>query len=81
VRDVFQLRLSDTEREQITRAAAQLELPPSSFVRQAALEVSARVTRKVAVRAPEPKEHDMGLVMVGEPEPSRHMVDGEPIYR
>jgi hypothetical protein len=77
VRSVVPIRLSDRERGQIAGAARRLQLTLSRFVRQAALEASARVERKVSVAAPPEPE----LVVV-ESEPERvHYVDGEPVSR
>jgi hypothetical protein len=53
------MRLSDAEREQIAGAAARLSLPLTSFVRQAALQASAVVEKKVSVKAPERKALNM----------------------
>ena len=81
MREVVPVRLSDQEREQIAGAAARLELTFSGFVRQAALEASARVVEKVSVQAPEPPEREPQSVVIVEPEPKpRHWVDGEPVY-
>jgi hypothetical protein len=85
VRAVVPVRLSDAERGQIAGAASRLELTLSGFIRQASLEASARVERKVALvpaetgtreaAEPEPRQ----LVVV-EPE-AVHYVDGEPVRR
>ena len=85
MRSVVPIRLSDAERGQIADAASRLELSLSGFIRQASLEASARVTRKVAVapvaegapRAAEPKPRQLVVV---EPE-AVHFVDGEPVRR
>jgi hypothetical protein len=69
------IRLSDLERDQIAGAAARLELPLSSFIRQASLLASARVERKVDVTIPEAPEPEL---VVLDAEPTReHRVDGE----
>jgi len=76
-REVLAIRLSDGEREQIAGAAARLGLALSSFVRQAALQASAVVGRKVSVQAPEPAERESLGVVVLDPEQGSHAcVDG-----
>jgi uncharacterized protein (DUF1778 family) len=77
VRSVVPVRLSDAERGQIAGAAKRLELTLSGFVRQAALEASARVERKVSVVTEQPAPL---AVVESEPEPV-HYVDGEPVSR
>ena len=92
--------MSDQEREQIAGAAARLELTLSGFVRQAALQASAVVEKKVVVQAPESKarksaegvdtssrkkeplaeRESLGVVLL-DPEPAVHMVDGEFVIR
>jgi hypothetical protein len=80
MRDVTPVRLSVGERRQIAAAAARLKLPFSSFLRQAALQASAVVERKVAVKA----EHENGFhapeqprdLVVVEPRSDHHFVDG-----
>jgi hypothetical protein len=75
VRSVVPVRLSDLERSQIAGAAARLELPLSSFIRQASLLASARVERKVSVAVPEPEP------VILDTEPKReHWVDGERVF-
>jgi uncharacterized protein (DUF1778 family) len=85
VRAVVPIRLSDVERGQIAAAAARLGLSLSGFVRQAALQASAAVERKAAVKAEEPLAvvvaESSGLVVVGELEERWHYVDGEPVRR
>lgn len=76
-RAVFPIRLSDSERAQIAGAAERQQLPVGQFVRQAALHASALVTRKARVKAeasPEPELHEL---VVADPEPAEHYVDGE----
>jgi uncharacterized protein (DUF1778 family) len=68
------------EREQIAGAAARVGVTLSGFIREAALQASARVVEKVSVRAPEP-EPERGLVVLGGEEPSGHWVDGELVRR
>ena len=76
-REVLAIRLSDAEREQIAGAAARLKLTLSGFVRQAALQASAVVGRKVSVQAPEPPERESLGVVLLDPEQSSHaFVDG-----
>jgi uncharacterized protein (DUF1778 family) len=75
-REVLAIRVSDQEREQIAGAAARLELTLSGFVRQAALQASAVVGRKVSAQAPPPERESRGVVLL-DPEPSDHsFVDG-----
>jgi hypothetical protein len=81
-RDVVPVRLSDAERAQIESAARTQGLSFSGFVRQAALEVSARLTRKVEpvrekAEAREPTPSRTPIVVMDEPEPKPHCVDGE----
>jgi uncharacterized protein (DUF1778 family) len=77
MRDVLAIRLSDAERAQVAGAAARLELTVSGFVRQAALQASAVVGRKVSVQAPEPLERESLGVVLLDPEQSSHaFVDG-----
>jgi hypothetical protein len=66
------MRLSDAEREQIGRAAARLKLPLSGFVRRAALQASAVVEGKVAVRPEDGAgvNPDRGVTAPLEPEKS-----------
>jgi hypothetical protein len=73
VRSVSTIRLSDQERGQIAAAAARLKLPLSSFLRQAALQASAVVERKVSVRENPPPERELVVV---EPRTDHHFVDG-----
>jgi hypothetical protein len=76
-REVLAIRLSDQEREQIAGAAARLGLALSSFVRQAALQASAVVGRKVSVQGPEPPEREsLGVVVLDPEEGSHAFVDG-----
>jgi uncharacterized protein (DUF1778 family) len=80
-RSVVPIRLGDSERAQIARAASRLQLTLSGFVRQAALQASAVVDRKASMVS-KPRDADLdqsmserGLVVV---EPEReHYVDGE----
>lgn len=84
MRSVVAIRLSDAERGQIAGAASRLGLSLSGFVRQAALQASAVVERKAAVKAEMPavSTKSAALVVVGELEPERwHFVDGEPVRR
>jgi Protein of unknown function (DUF1778) len=79
-RDIFAIRLSGPEREQIALAAARQRLTLSGFVRAAALQASARVLEKVSPAkppAPKPVEaRETPLVLVSE-EPRRgRLVDG-----
>jgi hypothetical protein len=87
MRDVLAIRLGDDERAQVQAAAARLELTLSGFVREAALEASARVTRRVSVQASEPPEaperesrtdrSEHGTVVLVDPEEGSHaFVDG-----
>ena len=71
MRYVFAIRLSEAERRQVAGGAVRSGKSVSAFVREAALQASASVTRKVA----EPEERDeLPNIVV---EPVRHMVDGE----
>ena len=70
-------RFSDAERAQVETAAGRLELTLSGFVRQAALQASAVVGRKVSVQAPEPPVRESVGVVLLDPEESSHaFVDG-----
>jgi len=70
-------RFSDAERAQVETAAGRLELTVSGFVRQAALQASAVVGRKVSVQAPEPPERErLGVVLVDPEQGSHAFVDG-----
>lgn len=73
-------RFSDAERAQVEAAAARFGLNLSGFVRQAALQASARVERKVSVteKTSEPERSPFVLL---DAEPAGHWVDGEPVYR
>jgi uncharacterized protein (DUF1778 family) len=76
-REVLAIRVSDQERGQIAGAAARLGLTLSGFVRQAALQASAVVARKVSVQAPESPERESQGVLVVDPEEGSHaFVDG-----
>jgi uncharacterized protein (DUF1778 family) len=76
-REVLAIRVSDQEREQIAGAAARLKLTLSGFVRQAALQASAVVGRKVSVQAPEPPERESrGVVLLDAEQGSHAFVDG-----
>src|SRR4051812_36765912 len=78
-RQVVPVRLSGPERSQIASGAARLKLPLSSFVRQAALQASAIVERKVSVKPAVPKpERRPAVAMLEDPEPA-HFVDGDPV--
>jgi hypothetical protein len=74
---VIGARFSDAERAQVESAAGRLELTVSGFVRQAALQASAVVGRRVSVQAPkDPEPERLGVVLV-DPEESPHaFVDG-----
>jgi hypothetical protein len=73
----FRGPLRDEERGQIAGAAARLELTLSGFVRQAALQASAVVGRKVSVQASEPPVREsVGVVLVDPDEGSHAFVDG-----
>lgn len=85
VREVTPIRLSVAERAQIAGAAARRKLTVSGFIRQAALQASAIVEGKASVRRPEePRQasayDERGLVIV-DPEPAGHWVDGELVSR
>jgi uncharacterized protein (DUF1778 family) len=81
MRAVVPIRLGDDERAQIAAAASRRKLTLSAFVREAALQASAVVEGKATIHIPEPEpERLLGLV-VSEPEPARHMVDGEWVVR
>jgi hypothetical protein len=89
------IRLSAAEREQIKAASSRLELTLSGFIRQAALEASARVEQKAtpwwaraqqvatttaARKHSEPEpKPEPHELVVVDAEP--HYVDGEPVYR
>lgn len=80
VRSTVSVRFSEAERRQVGAAAERLGQAASSFVRDAALAASARVTGKVS-EAERPDGDgsasvyaDRGLVGL---ERVRHMVDGE----
>jgi uncharacterized protein (DUF1778 family) len=78
-RSVFPIRLADAEQTQISAAATSQGLTFSGFIRQAALEVSARITRKVSVKVADPPAPELSVI---DAEPERvHMVDGEPVRR
>lgn len=82
MRAVVPIRLSDVERGQIAAAASRLGLSLSGFVRQAALQASAVVERKAAVKAEPPavEAEPSALVVVGNDDEERvHYVDGEPV--
>jgi hypothetical protein len=84
-REVVPVRLSEAERAQIGNAARLQGLSFSGFLRQAALEVSARVTRKVEpvrnraeTRRPTADTSSRPSIFVtDESEPTPHWVDGE----
>jgi hypothetical protein len=77
VSTVIGARFSDAERAQVETAAGRLELTVSGFVRQAALQASAVVGRKVSVQAPEPPERErLGVVLVDPEQGSHAFVDG-----
>lgn len=80
MRAVVPIRLNDAEREQIARAAARLELTLSGFVRQAALQESAVVERKVSVKPrserPNVPEREPRGVVVLDDQLEHHFVDG-----
>jgi hypothetical protein len=78
MRDVLAIRLSEAERRQVAEAAERFGQTLSGFVREAALQASARVTVKVSEAVEDDGQASVygerGLVAV---EPVRHMVDGE----
>ena len=88
VRSVVPIRLGDGERQQIAAAAARRKLTLSGFVREAAVAASAIVQGKatvqrpsaprVGVEAPTVVDSGRGVVVV-DPEPAEHWVDGERI--
>jgi hypothetical protein len=85
-RAVAPVRLSNAEREQIASAALRQGITFSAFLRQAALEASARVEGKVSpVKAPERETREQAKATILEPEPApaveepwrpHHFVDG-----
>jgi uncharacterized protein (DUF1778 family) len=82
VREVVPIRLGADERRQIAGAAARLGVTVSGFVREAALEASARVVQKVvAVRIPElpDRKREAEVVFVDAGPKREHWVDGERI--
>lgn len=79
VRSVVPIRLSDTERAQITAAAGHLGLTLSGFLRQSALQASAIIEGKVKPRRERPEvaepERDRAPFILGDTE-RPHIVDG-----
>jgi uncharacterized protein (DUF1778 family) len=75
MRDVLAIRLSEAERRQVAEGAARFGKSLSAFVRDAALQASADISRKVTERA----ERDEFPIAVAKP--VRHMVDGEWVER
>jgi hypothetical protein len=83
--------LGADERAQIAGAAERVGLSLGAFIRQASLVSSARVEGRVVVReklAPEKavageewEREPRGSDLFGEPEPTVHIVDGEPVNR
>jgi hypothetical protein len=79
-RNVFPVRLSDSERERIARAAEARDLAFSSFVRWAALQAASdRLLRQRPTPETDPGEHEP--VVIGDTEQRVHYVDGEPVLR
>jgi hypothetical protein len=80
VRETVSVRFSEAERHQVAAAAERSGQAVSSFVREAALQASARVTGKVSEAErrddgePESVYAERGLVALERP---KHMVDGE----
>jgi hypothetical protein len=72
-RQTFTIRISDAERIRIARAATRLGKPLTSFVREAALAVSARVEKKVVAKEKPPPERELHII---EPRTDHHFVDG-----
>jgi hypothetical protein len=70
MRDTVGVRFSEAERRQVGAAAERVGKAVSSFVREAALAASARVTGKVSERE---DRDELPIVAV---EPVWHMVDG-----
>jgi len=75
MRDVLAIRLSEAERRQVAEGAARFGKSVSAFVREAALQASAGITRKVTEQV---ERDELPIVVV---EPVRHMVDGEWVER
>jgi hypothetical protein len=79
-RGVVPVRLSDSERERVSRAAEARNLAFSSFVRWAALQAASdRLLRQRPTPEPDPVEHDP--VVIGDTAERGHYVDGEPVLR
>jgi hypothetical protein len=96
MRNVVTLRLSAPEQEQIDAAARRLGKPLRSFLREAALEASARVEQKASPWWSRAQESRKAAIETTEPKPKEpeteppelvvidaepHYVDGEPVYR
>ena len=80
-RDVFPIRLSGREREQIAGAAQRRKLTVGGFVREAALAASA-IVEKVTPQPVVPPERALVVEECeAEPEPQAYFVDGEPVPR
>jgi hypothetical protein len=77
-REVVPIRLSDREREQIAGAAARQTLTLSAFIREAALQASAIITRKATVkeREPEPAPPPHEPIILDSERGRPHVVDG-----
>jgi hypothetical protein len=76
-REVVPLRLSPAERAQIAQAATRHKLTLSAFIREAALQASAIITRKATVKASEqepPPPHEPIILDSEQRRP--HVVDG-----
>jgi 5-methylcytosine-specific restriction endonuclease McrA len=79
-RGVVAVRLSDSERERIARAAEARNLAFSSFVRWASLQAASdQLLRQKSTPEPDPGEHEP--VVIGDTEQRVHYVDGEPVLR
>jgi hypothetical protein len=79
-RGVVAVRLSDSERKRIVRAAEARNLAFSSFVRWAALEAASdQLLRQRPTPGPDPVEREP--LAIAETEERVHYVDGEPILR
>jgi hypothetical protein len=76
-REVVPIRLSDREREQIAGAAVRQTLTLSAFIREAALQASAIITRKATVKASEQEPPPPHEPIILDSERGRpHVVDG-----
>jgi hypothetical protein len=74
-RDVVPVRLSDSERRRISRAAQARDLPFSSYVRWAALEAASDQELRAKPKPVEPKRAPVVLDSV--PQRPRRLIDGE----